>query len=490
MGHTGARAGRRPRVPPALVTDLPVLAALVLCWLTISVAWAHLATGMALVGLIGVHLRPRWPQVRRRLGYWSFLAAAAGMTVTGLLRWAGVAAAHLARRGELPAARPGRDAPLVDPASPAPAARPAPAPTRRDEEGNSGMSTERFDTVVIGGGQAGMPVGYHLARQGRDFVIVDVGGAVGQAWRERWDSLRLFSPAHFTKLPGMTFPAASRHLPSTDEMADYLRAYAARFDLPLRLGWRVDQLSRDHDGYLIASAGRSLRASRVVVATGPALRPRVPQAADRLDPSVVSLHSVDYRNPDQLRDGPVLVVGAGNSGAEIALDVAPTHHVVLAGRDVGRLPISLGGPVYRVMNALLTVDTALGRRFMASTAGKGGTPLVRVRPEHLARAGVERAPRLADVVDGRPQLDDGRVLDVATVIWCTGYLPDYSWIALPGFPRTGLPAHHRGVVIDQPGLYLIGLPFLSRMASSLAGGVGADARHIADHLPAAAGTAP
>lgn len=313
------------------------------------------------------------------------------------------------------------------------------------------MSTERFDTVVIGGGQAGMAVGYHLARQGRDFLIVDAGGAVGQIWRDRWDSLRLFSPAHFTRLPGMAFPAPGRHLPSKDEMAEYLQAYAARFDLPVRLGWRVDQLSRDDGGYLIRSAGRRVRASNVVVATGPAMHPRVPQAADQLDPSILALHSVDYRNPDQLRDGPVLVVGAGNSGAEIALDVAPTHDVVLAGRDVGRLPISLGGPVYRIMNALLTVDTALGRRFMSSASSKGGTPLVRVRPERLARAGVERAPRLADVVDGRPRLDDGRILDVTTVIWCTGYVPDYAWIALPGFPRTGVPAHHHGVVVGQLG---------------------------------------
>ena len=343
------------------------------------------------------------------------------------------------------------------------------------------MSKERFDTVVIGAGQAGLAIGYHLARQRSRFVIVDAGDWVGQSWDARWDSLRLFTPAHFTHLPGLRFPAQRRYRPSKGEMADYLRSYAARFALPVRLGWRVDQLSRDRDGYRICSAGRSLRADTVVVATGPAMRPRVPNVADKLDPAIRSVHSVDYRNPEQLRDGAVLIVGAGNSGAEIALDVAPTHQVILAGRDVGRLPISLGGAVYWLMNQLLTANTSFGRKFAASVHAGKGTPLVRVRPGDLAEAGVERAPRVVGQVDGRPQLEDGRVLDVANVIWCTGYRPDYSWIALPQFPRDEQPAHQRGAVLDLPGLYVVGLPFLFRMASSLVGGVGADARHIA-HL--------
>jgi putative flavoprotein involved in K+ transport len=341
------------------------------------------------------------------------------------------------------------------------------------------MAEERFDTVVIGAGQAGLAVGYYLARQGGDFVIVDGGDRVGQSWDQRWDSLRLFSPAHFTRLPGLRFPSRPRHLPSKDEMADYLRAYAARFALPIRLGWRVDQLSRDGDNYLIRSARRSMRARTVVIATGPAMRARVPEIADQLDPEICSLHSVNYRNPEQLRDGPVLIVGAGNSGAEIALDLAPTHQVVVAGRDTGRLPISLGGPVYRVMNRVLTAGTPFGRRFAESVNSGKGTPLVRVRPEDLSEAGVERVPRVVGHVDGRPRLEDGRVLNVANVVWCTGYRPDYSWIALPGFPTNEQPAHRRGAVVDQPGLYVIGLPFLFRMASSLVGGVGEDARYIA-----------
>jgi putative flavoprotein involved in K+ transport len=342
------------------------------------------------------------------------------------------------------------------------------------------MTTERFDTVVIGGGQAGLAVGYYLARGHADFVIVDAGERIGQSWDSRWDSLRLFSPAHFTSLPGLKFPGHRRHLPSKDEMADYLRSYAARFELPVRLHWPVDRLDRDDTGYVVRSASHTLRADTVVLATGPAMRPRLPDVAE-LDPEIESLHSVDYRNPAQLRDGAVLIVSAGNSGAEIALDVTPTHKVMLAGRDTGRLPISLGGPVYRVMNQFLTANTRLGRRFARSVNSGKGTPLVRVRPSDLTEAGVERTGRLVGQIDGRPRLEDGRVVDVANVIWCTGYRPDYSWIALRRFPRDRLPDHQRGAVVDHPGLYVIGLPFLFRMASSLVGGVGPDARHIA-HL--------
>jgi putative flavoprotein involved in K+ transport len=288
----------------------------------------------------------------------------------------------------------------------------------------------------------------------------------------------LFSPAHFTQLPGLRFPSSRRHLPSKDEMADYLRSYAARFELPIRLRRRVDSLSRDDEAYVIRSAGRCVLAETVVVATGPAMRPRTPDVTDKLNPAIRSLHSTDYRNPGQLGEGTVLLVGAGNSGAEIALDLTPTHRAVLAGRDTGRLPITLGGPVYRLLNRLLTTSNPFGRRLAAKVNSGTGTPLVRVRPEDLVNAGVERGPRVTGHVDGRPQLEDGRVLDVANVIWCTGYLPDYSWIALPHFAHHQLPAHRRGAVVDHPGLYFVGLPFLHRMASSLVGGVGPDAKHI------------
>ena len=184
----------------------------------------------------------------------------------------------------------------------------------------SSGGSERFETVIIGGGQAGLAVGYHLARRERSVVIVDANQRIGDSWRERWDSLRVFTPARYDALPGWSFPAPRWSYPTKDEVADYLESYATRFGLPVRSGIRVDALSREHDGYVVSSGPNRYQADNVVVATGGYQAPRIPVFARALDPSIVQFHSSQYRNPAQLRDGGVLVVGAGNSGAEIALE--------------------------------------------------------------------------------------------------------------------------------------------------------------------------
>ena len=244
----------------------------------------------------------------------------------------------------------------------------------------AGAGTERFEVVVVGGGQAGLSVGYHLARRGLRFVILDAHARIGDAWRTRWDSLRLFTPARFDGLAGMPFPAPAHAFPTKDAMADYLEAYAARFALPVRTGVAVDRLSRSGGRFVLAAGARRFEAEQVVVAMSDWQRPRLPPFAPELDPGIVQLHSSAYRNPAQLRAGGVLVVGAGNSGAEIALDVAPAHRTWLSGRATGHLPFRIDGPVARlllrplfrgVFHRLLTVDTPVGRR---------------ARPKLLARA--------------------------------------------------------------------------------------------------------
>ena len=355
----------------------------------------------------------------------------------------------------------------------------------------SGTVPEHVDTVVIGGGQAGLAAGYYLARQGRDFVILDAHGRIGDSWRKRWDSLRLFTPACFNGLPGLPFPARGDHFPTKDEMADYLEAYAARFALPVQLGVRVDALTREGDRYLIAAGPRRLVANHVVVATGAYATPRVPTFAGQLDPAITQLHAADYRNPGQLRAGPVLVVGAGNSGAEIALELATPHPTWLSGRDTGHIPsfFARGGLTAHVASVavrgmkLLTVDTWPGRWLVRKArAFAGGHPVVRVRSKDLREAGAQRVPRVAAVIGGRPMLADGRVLDVANVVWCTGFVREYHWIKLPVFDTKGDPVHHRGVVQSEPGLYFLGLPFQSSLLSGTVGGVGADAQYIAQQI--------
>src|SRR5437870_5600528 len=208
----------------------------------------------------------------------------------------------------------------------------------------SGNGIERFETVVVGGGQAGLSVGYHLARRGVPFVILDANDRVGHSWRRRWDSLRLFTPARYDGLHGMPFPGRPGHeAPTKDEMADYLEDYAARFGLPIRTGVRVDGLSRTRGGFTVSAGARRFEAEQVVVATGAHHEPRVPPFAGQLDPGIVQIHSNEYKNPSQLRPGGVLIVGAGNSGADIALEVVRRHPTWLSGRDVGHVPFRIDG---------------------------------------------------------------------------------------------------------------------------------------------------
>jgi putative flavoprotein involved in K+ transport len=358
-------------------------------------------------------------------------------------------------------------------------------------EGSGG--DERFDTVVIGGGQAGLAMGYRLQRHGQRFVILEGGERIGDSWRQRWDSLRLFTPARHDGLPGWEFPAPGWSFPTRDEMADYLEAYAARFELPVRTGVRVDGLRRENGRLVVTAGDRSFEADNVVVATGAWERPTVPGFATELDPSITQLHSSRYLAPSQLREGGVLVVGAGNSGAEIALESAANGHPTwLSGRPVGEIPFRIESTASRlllerlvirfVFHRVLTVRTPAGRKARSQRAGQG-TPLIRAKEVDFEAAGIDRVPRVAGVRDGQPMLEGDRPLQVANVVWCTGFDHDWSWIDLQGIGAHG-PEHQRGVVQGEPGLYLIGLHFLYSLSSAMIHGVGRDADHIARHIAA------
>ena len=351
---------------------------------------------------------------------------------------------------------------------------------------NDARTVERIETAIIGGGQAGLAMGYHLAKAGRPFLILDANERVGDAWRKRWDSLRVFSPARFDGLPGMPFPRTDWYFPTKDEMADYLAAYARRFDLPVRTGVAVTRLSRESDRFVIAAGGRRFEADQVIVASGADHTPSVPDFARELDPSILQLHSKDYRNPEQLRPGGVLIVGAGNSGAEIALDVSRTHRTWLSGR-YRRGPVGpsrsryLTPLLWIVVSRVLTIDTPMGRK-VRRKLGHGGPPVERVKLKDFAAAGVELLPRTAGTQNGSPILEDGRVLDVSNVIWCTGFRTDLGWIDLPIFGEDGEPVHVRGTVPAVPGLYFVGRFFQYSLSSSFIGGVGRDAKYIAKQI--------
>lgn len=353
----------------------------------------------------------------------------------------------------------------------------------------------KFDVIVIGGGQAGLSVGYHLSRRGLRFLILDGQARIGDAWRKRWDSLRLFSPARHDGLDGMPFPAPPTSCPTKDQMADYLEAYAAHFELPVLTGVTVNRLSRRGEHFVVQAGARRFEAAQVVVAMSDYQRPRIPEFARELDPSIVQLHSADYKNPAQLREGGVLLVGAGNSGAELAMELAPRHRVWISGRHPGHVPFRFDTFLAKhllirllfrlVFHRLLSMKTPLGRK-ARSRGHTAGVPLIRQRPKQLAAAGVTRTARTIGVRDGRPLLDDGRTLDVTNLIWCTGFRGSFPWIDLPIFDEKGRPRHDSGVVSEVPGLYFVGLHFLYALSSSMIHGVGRDAARISDAVAARA----
>ena len=353
---------------------------------------------------------------------------------------------------------------------------------------------EYVETLVIGGGQAGLATGYQLSRRDLPYKIIDANERVGDAWRNRWDSLRLFTPNRFNHLPGMPFPGYHWGFPSKNEMADYLESYARKFDLRVETGVRVERLTREGDRFVATSGNRRFEADNVVVAMSSWQRPRVPGYASELDPRIVQLHVAEYKNPGQLQEGDVLVVGAGNSGGEVAIELVRTHKVLLSGAGNGAIPFRPESVAARVLmpfvgrvifHRVLTTGTPIGKKARPKWISTG-EPLIRVKPKDLAAVGVERVPRVTGVQRGLPQLEDGRSVDVANVVWCTGFHPGFSWIDLPVLgPQE--PLHRRGIVESEPGLYFIGLKFLYSVSSEQIQGVGRDADYIAGKIAARRG---
>ena len=350
---------------------------------------------------------------------------------------------------------------------------------------------KRVGVIVIGAGQAGLSVGYHLKKLGLEFIILDANARVGDSWRQRWDSLRLFTPNRFNSLDGMPFPGPRYAYPTKDEMADYLESYAAHFQLPVLHGVRVNRLWREGRRYLVDAGSHQFEADHVVVAMASYQGRKVPAFAKELAPEIVQIHSCEYRSLSQLKPGGVLVVGTANSGAEIAMETATAHPTWIAGRDVGSMPFNIKSfwvkrvvlpMLFRVVfHRILTVRTPMGRKARRKMIGSG-LPRIRQRRTELDAVGVRWVDRVTGVANGLPQLADGRTLDVPNVIWCTGYDLGLSWIHLPIFEADGEPRQTSGLVYGEPGLYFVGQHFQHSVSSTMIHGVGRDAAFIVNAI--------
>ena len=340
--------------------------------------------------------------------------------------------------------------------------------------------------VVVGGSQAGLAIGYFLAQQGRDFTILEAAAEPAATWRERWESLRLFTSARYDALPGLAFPGDPDRYPSKDEVADYLTDYVRRFDLPVELGSRVSSVSRTNAAYLVELDGRAIEADQVVIATGPFQTPRVPPFAERLGPAVAQIHSTAYRSPKDIPEGRVLVVGGGNTGYQIAEELSASREVHISiGSPQKPLPQRLLGRDlfwYLDKTGLIrkTSDTRIGRRLQANE-----DTLIGSSPRGLRRHGVESHARAVDAAGSTVTFSDGSTLEVRAVIWATGFRLDHSWIAVPVFDAQGAVVHKRGVT-ESPGFYFIGLPWQHTRGSALLGFVKEDAEYLAQQIGGAA----
>jgi putative flavoprotein involved in K+ transport len=353
------------------------------------------------------------------------------------------------------------------------------------EPSTPSQSSDDVEVAVTGAGQAGLAMGHFLRRQGRRFVILERAGQIAPAWRERWDSLTLFTPRRYSALPGLPFPGDPDGYPTRDEVIAYLERYAQTFGLPIELDSELTKLELGDDGrFRLELDGRTITADQVVVATGPFQTPYVPKLADRLAADVFQTHAVGYHRPDEVPPGTVLVVGGGNTGFQIAKELSATHKVVLSiGSRQTPLPQRLLGrdlfwwlTKARILDK--SVETRLGQRLSTRETLIGSSPR-----ELERRYGVELKPRAVEA-DGRTvRFEDGTELEVDAVIWATGYRPDYSWIKLPIFGDDWRLRHRRGVT-EMPGLYFLGLTWQHTRGSALIGWVKDDAEFIAEQIEA------
>jgi putative flavoprotein involved in K+ transport len=401
--------------------------------------------------------------------------------------------------------------------------------------------SERFETVVIGAGHAGLATSYSLRRRRRDHLVLE-RGRVGETWRtQRWDSFFLNTPNWMNALPGAQFGNRSPEAFSThrDLVGAYER-YVFRFGLPVRTGTAVTALEESDEGFLVTTTAGTILAWNVVVATGGLNVPRIPHLAAHLPEDVDQLHAADYMRPEILRRGAILVVGSAQSGVQIAEELIECgREVYLATSRVGRMPRRYRGrdiaewlrdTGYAEQRPHELADASARFRAQAQLSGTHGGHTVSL--QQLSRRGVVVLGRLESVADGElrfgPDLPDNvahadatsdqlarmiddfihsegidappreddpadlpgpvragpRTLDleeaaVQTVIWATGFTGDFSWIEVDVLDEDGLPVHDEGVTAS-PGLYFVGLPWLSKRKSGILYGMAEDAARVAE----------
>lgn len=339
------------------------------------------------------------------------------------------------------------------------------------------------DTIVIGAGQTGLAMGYYMKQHTGNFLILDKGTEAGASWANRYDSLQLFTPRRYSSLPGLQLPGEPEGFPSKNEIASYLKAYEREFDLPVQYDTEVTRLTKNSNGFSVATNKGSFQAAQVVVATGPFQTPYTPSVSSALDPRVFQCHSADYRNPDQLLEGNVLIVGGGNSGAQIAVELAGFKETFLAvSHPLRFFPLSLAGKSSFWWFDKMGILSASAGSVLGRTLQKKSDPIFGSELKQAIRDGrIQLRGRVRDGKGSTIRFADTSTLAVDNIIWATGFKTDYSWIRIEGGLTGNAPQHERGVS-PISGLYFLGMPWQHRRGSGLLQGVGDDAAYVLDQL--------
>jgi len=351
------------------------------------------------------------------------------------------------------------------------------------------IDENKYKVIVVGAGQSGLAVGYYLKQHNIPFIILDANKRVGDAWRKRWNSLKLFTHAKFDGLPGYPYPDQPNTFPTKDQMADYLEYYADYFKLPIKSNTKIDLLTKEGNLYYLKTGDEQFIAENVIVAMSNFQEPKIPSFAKELDENIVQFHSMHYVDPFQFKEGSVLVVGAGNSGAEIALEAAKNNHDVwLSGRDTGHIPFDINGMLAKVIlerlifrllfHRVFTLSTPIGKKIRPKVITHGG-PLVRIKPKEIIEAKIKRISKITGVIDGLPVTEDKEKIDAKNLVWCTGFESSYPWINVPNLKNNEFV---RGVSDNVSGLYFVGQHFQYAFSSAMIHGVGRDAKYIVEKI--------
>jgi putative flavoprotein involved in K+ transport len=341
-----------------------------------------------------------------------------------------------------------------------------------------------YDVIIIGGGQAGLSIGYFLKNCNLSFIILEKTSEIGEVWRNRYDSLKLFTPRYFSSLPGLNLSGNPNNYPTKDEIADYLSKYAATFSLPIQTDTTVEGLYKLKEGFKVITNRGELTTNIVVVATGPFQKPFLPEISNSLSDKVLQIHSSKYKNPLQLNNGSVLVVGGGNSGAQIAVELSKEREVFLSiGHQMKFLPQDIGKKsIFWYFNKL-GIYSASYKTMVGKFIKNQPDPIFGMELKKLINSGkIKLKTRTVSVENDTIEFDDNSSLRTNNIVWSTGFKMDYSWIKITeALNEKGMPLHQRGVT-QIAGLYFLGIPWQFSRGSALIQGVGTDANHLINQI--------